>query len=75
MSKIDVEFTDDELRIMAIDYKSLIDVNILMTRSVVGSKILEFKLNADDKTREKIFRKLKEYLPNNSLQQEKEGEK
>lgn len=56
-------FTDEELKVIAIDYKSIISVGESMTRIIKGSKILEFNLDADDKVRGEIFSKVKKYLP------------
>lgn len=53
------EFSEDELRVMKIDYESLVRVGEMMNRQVLGSPIMEFRLDADDKIREEILEKLR----------------
>jgi len=72
------QFTQDELNIMWIDYKSLVATTNMMNRTVVGDKKLGFILDSNDQIREEILEKLNSLSTLNtkaSLKQEEEGVK
>ena len=57
------EFTEEELKVMALDYEGLTRVTKMMQRTVIGSDKLKVTLNLHDQVGEEIFEKLKPFLP------------
>ena len=70
MERRKVRFTKNELKILAIDYKSLLDVDLIMKRTISGKDVLAvWKMLSDaDKLRLSIFEKIKVYLPRTKKQ-------
>lgn len=63
MKQPKVEFTEEELKVMALDYQNLTHVTKMMSRTVIGSDKLKVTLNLHDQIGEEIAEKLKPFLP------------
>ena len=53
-----IDFSDEELKVMLLDYQSLISISKRFPRTVEGDNKVEFELNYSDSVRENILKKL-----------------